>query len=196
MRLVKGVGINDLPRGSSYYRDENNKKLNHTFYDKWKNMLSRCYDQKLHQKHPTYVGCSVCEEWKSLSKFKEWLDQQPLERHSWPLDKDILFTDNKVYSPETCILVPHWLNNFVIESGATRGKYMLGVYWDNQRGKFKSQVSIGEGTGKQKCLGRFTDELSAHLAWKAAKLQMIHDRKDELNQIDHRLYDALVKRYS
>lgn len=193
MKLVQGVGINDLPRGSCSERIDG-KQTVYPFYDKWHGMIRRCYSRKLHQRHSTYSGCSVCEEWKTLSKFKEWFDQQPLERYSWDLDKDLLLPDNKVYSPETCILVPHWLNTFVVESNAIRGQYMVGVYWEKQKGKFKSYIS--DGTGKMKSLGLFTDELSAHIAWKAAKLQMVHDRKDELNQIDHRLYDVLVKRYS
>lgn len=193
MKLVYGVGINDMPKGSCS-ETVYGKSVLHLFYIKWRNMLIRCYSAKFHKTNPAYIGCSVCEEWKTLSKFKEWLDRQPLERHSWSLDKDLLFTENHIYSPETCILVPSWLNNFVIERGASRGKYMIGVYWNKQVKKFQS--SVKDGTGRPKHLGLFTDELSAHLAWKAAKLQIVHDRKDELNQIDHRLYDALVKRYS
>jgi hypothetical protein len=193
MKLVQGVGINDMPRGSTTYIGENGKQAQHGFYRKWINMISRCYDTKYHHKQPTYIGCSVCEEWKTLSKFKEWFDQQPLERQSWCLDKDLLITGNKVYSPETCILVPHWLNNFITENCAARGQYMLGVCWNKRAGKFQARLRVD---GNVKTVGYFTDELSAHIAWKTAKLQTVHDMKDELNQIDHRLYEVLVKRYS
>lgn len=194
MKLVQGVGVNDIPKGSSSYRDENNKQVAHPFYRKWTNMLKRCYDQNYHQKRPTYLGCTVCDEWKSLSKFKEWFDQQPLERQSWCLDKDLLFTENKVYSPETCILVPQWLNLFVIGCDASRGEYMIGVCWDKQKGKFKSQIS--DGSGKLKYLGLFSDELSAHLAWKAAKLNLVEEMKSNLDAVDERIYPELLKRYS
>lgn len=192
MKLIYGVGVNDMPRGSCS-ETVDGKRVMSTFYEKWREMIRRCYDLKWHQKYPTYRGCLVCDDWKILSKFKDWFDQQPLERHSWCLDKDLLFPDNKLYSPETCILVPQWLNKFITERKASRGKYMLGVCWHKKSNKFESNIQDG---GKPKHLGLFTDELSAHIAWKAAKLQMVHDMKDELNQIDHRLYDVLVKRYS
>lgn len=193
MKLVYGVGSNDMPKGSCS-KMVDGKQVKHNFYKKWLSMLKRCYSPKYQQKNPTYIGCTVCEEWKSLSKFKEWLDQQPLERHSWHLDKDLLFTYNKLYSPETCILVPQWLNKFVIERGADRGEYMLGAMWDKYASKFKSQIS--DGTGKHRHLGLFTDELSAHLAWKSAKLNLVEEMKSNLDAVDERIYPALLKRYS
>ena len=193
MKLVHGVGINDLPRGSCSVMVDG-KQIVHPFYNKWASMLFRCYDTKYHQKQPTYAGCTVCEEWKTLSNFKEWFDQQPLERHSWQLDKDLLFPSNKIYSPETCILVPQWLNSFVVERGNDRGEYLIGCYWNKQANKFRAKIN--DGHGKKTHLGYFTDELSAHLAWKSAKLQMVHDMKDNLDLVDRRIYDVLVKRYS
>lgn len=193
MKLVYGVGVNDLPKGSCSEM-VNGKQIIYPFYRKWTSMLNRCYNPKYHQTHPTYIGCSVCEEWKTLSKFKEWFDQQPLERQSWQLDKDLLFPNNKIYSPDTCILVPNWLNLFVTESDAARGEHMIGVDWNKRDKKFRALIN--DGHGKQKHLGYFTDELSAHLAWKKAKLQMVHDMKDELDKIDTRIYPALIKRYS
>lgn len=193
MKLVYGVGINDLPRGSCSVR-VHGKVILHSFYKKWSSALQRCYSPKLHQRHPTYIGCSVCEDWQSLSRFKEWFDQHPVERHYWNLDKDLLFPDNKVYSPETCILVPQWLNLFVTERDSARGDHYIGAYLHKPSNRFISQVS--DGSGNSKHLGYFTDELSAHLAWKAAKLQIVHDMKTDLDGIDIRVYPALVKRYS
>lgn len=192
MKLVYGVGINDLPRGSCSGM-VNGKKVMHPFYEKWKHMLERCYSPKCHQKHPTYIGCSVCEEWKILSKFKEWFDQQPLDRHSWQLDKDLLFQDNKVYSPETCILAPQWLNKFTTDCGSARGEYMIGSHWYKRYKKFRAQIN--DGCGNLKHLGYFTHELEAHLAWKSAKLQIVQGMKDKLDDIDTRVYPALIQRY-
>ncbi len=32
------------------------------FYDKWVNMLARCYSDKVKENNQTYKGCTVCEE--------------------------------------------------------------------------------------------------------------------------------------
>lgn len=191
--LIYGVGVNDLPRGvCSEVVD--GKKVMHFFYKKWSSMLLRCYSQKFLSRHPSYQGCSVCDEWKVLSGFKKWIDQQPIDRLSWDLDKDLLSNGSKVYSPETCILVPSWLNIFVIDRKNQRGKYMTGCNFHKLTGKFVAQIS--DRNGKRHHLGLFNDELSAHLAWKAAKLQMVIDMKGELDMIDERLYTTLVSRYS
>lgn len=174
MKLVQGVGLNDLPKGSCSHMVYG-KQIAHPFYEKWKSMLRRCYNKDYHSRYPTYIGCSVCEEWKTLSNFKQWFCQQPIERQAWQLDKDILFVDNKTYSPKTCILVPNWLNSFVIDGGTSRSTSMLGTAWNSKTQKFQAQIRDREGKGKY--LGVFTDELSAHLAWKSAKLQMVQDMK-------------------
>lgn len=51
MKLVMGVGVNDLPRGSCS-AIVNGRPAMHTFYNKWKDMLRRCYDQNLHKNKP------------------------------------------------------------------------------------------------------------------------------------------------
>ena len=91
--LVYGVGINDMPRGfCSYYK--NGKQIVEHFYKTWKNSLERCYSFKYQENNPTYKGCSVCEEWLTLSNFKEWYDKQYYVK-GFQLDKDIIKAGNK-----------------------------------------------------------------------------------------------------
>lgn len=72
-------------------------------YQTWVSMLKRCYDQKLQARNPTYVGCSVCDEWHNFQAFAEWMATQDHEgKH---LDKDIKVKGNKVYSPDVCLFV-------------------------------------------------------------------------------------------
>ena len=114
-----GVGINDL--AEPVYKNGNNLK----FYNIWNAMLQRCYSDKYQAKNPTYVGCSVCDEWLLLSTFKIWFDAN--YRDGMELDKDILITGNKVYGPAACRFVPHHINRLLTDSGAIRGDYPLGV---------------------------------------------------------------------
>jgi hypothetical protein len=116
---VYGVGVNDL----NQIVQVNGKIL--PTYRCWRDMLKRCYSAKALIKNLTYIGCSVSEEWKTLSNFKEWYDAN--YRECFELDKDILYPGNKIYSADTCCFVPHYLNSLLIDCGASRGDLPLGV---------------------------------------------------------------------
>ena len=118
-KLVQGVGINDLD-GQTIQNGKQTK-----VYAVWRSMLRRCYSEKSLSKHPTYRGCSVCDEWLSLSAFEEWFNAN--YRTGMELDKDILIPSNKVYSPEACRFVPGYINSLLCDSGAIRGELPLGV---------------------------------------------------------------------
>lgn len=82
-------------------------------YYKWKNMVQRCYDKKVHKKYkPEYKDKSVCEEWLNYSNFRIWFDEHyvPSKNNQIDLDKDLLVQGNKVYSPETCVFLVHCQN--------------------------------------------------------------------------------------
>ena len=79
----------------------------HPAYNFWKNMLERCYSKRLQKKYPTYMGCSVCEEWLVFSQFEKWFDEHYIV--GYQVDKDI-FSDVKEYSPINCCMIPKRLN--------------------------------------------------------------------------------------
>ena len=119
MRLVFGFGINDCKL------DKRDKA-----YQCWVNMLRRCYNQELHSqiKYSSYVGCSVSDDWKASSDFCAWAVNQKGFSHEYScLDKDILVSGNKVYSPENCTFVPREVNVALTFSSAKRGNLPLGV---------------------------------------------------------------------
>ena len=171
-KLIYGIGINDADYVVTQHAKENNKyKMvwRCPLYRAWRSMIKRCYSDKYHQTHPTYIGCSVCDEWLTFSNFKSWMKKQDWERKH--MDKDLLIQGNKIYSPETCLFVDAKINTFVTDSGAIRGECMIGVSWKQDRNKFQSQCR-NPFTGKKEFLGYFRDELEAHLAWKAKKHEM------------------------
>ncbi|MDU6995940.1 MAG: hypothetical protein E6356_13855 [Terrisporobacter othiniensis] len=95
--------------GEGEYNSIKNKKS----YYAWKNMLTRCYSEKYHEKHPNYKDCTVCEEWHNFQNFAKWYEENYYEvgNERMHLDKDILVKGNKVYSPITCIIVPQRIND-------------------------------------------------------------------------------------
>ena len=80
-------------------------------YIKWQNMIQRCYDENVHKKYkPKYKDKTVGDEWLKFANFKIWYDEHDIGDEHIDLDKDILVRGNKEYSPETCVLVKHYIN--------------------------------------------------------------------------------------
>ena len=162
-------------------------------YGVWCAMIQRCYDEKFLQRHPTYKGCSVSDNFKYYPYFKDWYNRQiGSEEENWQLDKDILIKDNKLYSEDTCVFVPHRINSLITKRAADRGNYPLGVHGIFGRSeRFCSQCS--NNTGKQKRLGRFKTAQEAFQAYKTYKEALIKQVANEYKeQLDYRVYEALM----
>lgn len=198
-KLVFDVGVNDADYAVQrketigYVNGKQKQKLVWMcpFYRTWTSMLRRCYSTKYQNKKPTYIGCTVSDEWRTFSNFRAWMKKQNFE--GMQLDKDLLFEGNTVYSPETCVFVTQAVNLFTIDSGSKRGEWLIGVNWDKKTGKFKSQCK-NPFTKKQEYLGLFTSEQDAHQAWLKRKLELAYELADE--QTDERVAEALIERYS
>lgn len=144
-------------------------------------MLNRCYSAKFHERRPTYIGCTVANNWLKFSNFKAWMVNQ-----NWrgkELDKDLKVLGNKVYGPDTCMFVLPAINQLLALSGVARGVFPLGVNISPTAGgcdRYKAQISK---YGKQYHIGRFDTEHEAYMAYKSAKLAYIAEIAEiETNQ--------------
>ena len=168
-------------------------------YDKWKNMLERCYDNKLKERNPTYKNVTCCERWLCFAYFLEDLEKLKQE-YNWNedeklnLDKDILNKNNKLFNLESCILIPSYINTLFIKRDASRGKYPIGVCYHKQGKKYQAKCSIN---GEQKRLGHYDTIEQAFYVYKQAKEQEIKRVANEcvfkgyVNK-DSRLYKAMI----
>ena len=154
-------------------------------------MLGRCYSARLQETRPTYKGCSVSEDWLIFSNFRAWMVSQDWEDKQ--LDKDLLIEGNKIYSADTCVFITQTVNSFTVDSGAARGKWLIGVSWHKGDRKFRAQCN-NQFTKKQEHLGLFTSEQEAHNAWLKRKLELAHELA--AIQTDPRVAKALIERYS
>ena len=159
-------------------------------YYAWVRMFERCYSKKFHRINPTYVGCTVSEEFKDYSKWREWYDNYQYKHDGWHLDKDLLIKGNKVYSESTCVFIPREINQVLVKRTASRGKYLIGVTWCKTKKAFKAQVR--KNKGKLEYLGYFNTEIEAHLAYKQAKESYLKELADKYKDLlDPRAYEAL-----
>ena len=183
-KLVYGFGVNDAIYSVHSTLNKYHQKC--PYYKKWESMLYRCYSKAYQKTRPTYAGCTVCKEWSSFTKFKEWMKNQNWEGND--LDKDLMVSGNKIYSPDTCIFVSPKLNLLMLASGAARGNLPIGVNFNKKTGRIQSRI---KKDGKEKWLGVFSTAMDAHKAWQKEKILIITEAAKK--ETDVRLIFALTR---
>lgn len=185
-KLVLGVGINDSDFMAEIRVD--GKRQVCPAYRAWKHILRRCYCEKFLSKNPTYTEVTVCDGWLSFSNFREWWIENHVD--GWQIDKDLL-TDNKEYSPESCLYVPRWLNNLTEDHRNARGEFLIGACYDTRRSCFVAQCSNPEGGSAY--VGSFATQEEAHNAWVARKIEIATKLKPEMDKIDGRVFNRVIE---
>lgn len=161
-----------------------------TAYIKWHDMLNRCYNKKFHERCPQYKKCSVCDEWQNFSNFEVWYNENKYGDKQLDLDKDILFKGNFIYSPETVVLVPHSINTLFINGLSSRGDCPVGVYYDENKKRYRANVNSG---GEQKKLGEYKTAEEAFNKYKEFKESIIKDMAERYKgEIPYKAYEAMM----
>lgn len=188
---VYGVGI----VGNKYPLKVNGKETKE--YVIWRGIIQRCYHQKCKEQHPTYKNVTCCDEWIYFENFYEWIHSQDnfdrwLNGERWAIDKDIICKGNKIYSPDTCCLVPMNVNSLFVRASLKKDRYPIGV--TKQRGAFVS-VCRNPLTNQKEYFGRHQSLIQAFLSYKNAKESYIKQvAKEEYNKgnITKKCYDAMM----
>jgi hypothetical protein len=153
-------------------------------------MLGRCYSENIQAQNPTYVGCSVSEEWLTFSNFKAWMQRQDWQGKQ--LDKDIIVKGNKIYSPDTCAFVESVTNSFTTERMASRGCQPIGVSLHKRNKSYDAHCN-DPFLKKLVHLGCFSNPIVAHEAWRKKKHELACRLAE--NETDERVANALRTRY-
>ena len=181
--LVCGIGINDRSCPAKI-EGKNTKE-----YALWHSMLKRCYSKPYLEKQPTYMGCSVSDNFKYYHLFHAWCQTQiGFGKDGYQLDKDLLIKGNKLYSEDTCVFIPSVLNLLLTKAAAGRGLLPIGV---SKNGKgFRATCAI---YGKAKSLGTFQTVEEAFQAYKNFKEEHIKTQAELYkHEIDEIAYQALI----
>ena len=155
-------------------------------YNKWHNMLVRCYDEEYKSQHPTYEGVHCCLEWHNYQNFTDWFHKQVgCGEKGFELDKDLLFKGNEIYSPETCILVPQELNKILGNTGIDRGISTR----PDLNGKWMIRCNTVHGEIYLGCHPR----VAAIKIYQDFKLNYIKERAEFWkDRVDSKVYEALM----
>ncbi len=183
-KLAFGVGKND----SDYLVQPqvNGKQICCPYYCVWYNMLRRCYSECSQKRDTTYRGCRVCEEWHLFSVFRKWMVTQDWQGKE--IDKDI-FGNGKLYSPETCCFIEHWLNTLFINRRRNQGKCPTGVSYHKRDKKFGAQMRMNMSI---KHLGYFDTPEKAESVYLAARIEYIVAKMQDYP--DQRIKCAVLKK--
>ena len=168
---------------------ENGKPLKS--YKIWEAMIKRCYSKKSNINYPSYDKCEVCEEWLCYANFKKWYNENIYEivGEKICLDKDILVQNNKIYSPETCIFVPEYINKLFMGHERT---------YELPKGVYKTKNKTYQATirikGEYIYLGTFNTIEEAKQSYDKAHLDYIKEVAEEYkNKIPQKLYNRLIE---
>lgn len=183
---VYGVGI----VGTKYPTSKNGKTIKE--YKTWSGMIERCFCKRNYRRWETYKDKECCEEWINYENFYEWLHSQEnfdkwLNGSKWCLDKDILNKGNKVYSPDTCCLVPQNVNLIFVTKRKGREKLPVGV-------RYVKNKYVAANRGEY--LGRYSTLEEAFLTYKKAKeehIKKVAQEEYDKGNITKQCYDAMMK---
>ena len=194
-KILYGVGY----IGDGKYSYKSNKKM----YSTWNGIFIRCYDENFQKKRPTYIGCTICEEWHNYQNFAKWYEENfyQIEGKTMHLDKDLLIKGNRTYSPDTCVFLPTEINNlFNYKSQTNKRKNngeMVGAYKIHNKYKSFCGITIIENgieVHKRRYLGIYNTQLEASTVYKKFKegyLKEVANKYKEL--IPEKIYNAIYK---
>lgn len=180
MRLVCGVGINDVPNMAKT-----------RIYQTWADMIKRCYSKKLKERRPTYQDVTCSPDWLYLSKFISDISVMTgSDIDGWQLDKDVLFCGNKVYSKETCCFVPSEINNLFVKSSIVNRDLPIGVVADRNNNGFRANVNFGGWQFKSKSFSSADGAFNEYKKLKEDYIKTVAEKYK--NSICEKVYSALM----
>lgn len=167
-------------------------------YSVWAGIKQRCRNGSTPQQiNPRYIGVMLCNEWEDFDNFYEWISKQvgycylDIDGTSYHVDKDILVSGNKVYSPQTCVLAPQRINSFFSNTESYRGNLPIGVSYNKANRNYIAQCGAKDYVDKY--LGAFKTPKEAYQAFKKTKEYVAKRLAMEYaGVVDYRVYQALM----
>jgi len=77
----------------------------------WRDILKRCYSERITLKEKSYINAIVCDEWHNFQNFSKWYKNNYVK--GYQLDKDLKNPGMKVYGPDCCLFLPKDVNSFI-----------------------------------------------------------------------------------
>lgn len=148
--------------GIGYLKNKKIVEKNKKIYIVWRNMLSRCYNEKnISYKYYGKKGITVCKEWfcfdtflKDITNIDGW-DETKFNLKQLALDKDIkqknILKNKVIYSKNTCMWVSKTQNSIVAVDYLMNNFYMKNLYTGigkihNNASEIARELEVNAGT--------------------------------------------------
>lgn len=109
----------------------------------WYGMKARCNSVR----HAAYEDCTVCDEWMhSYKSFEKWFisNLYNCNGEQLEIDKDLFSRGKKIYSPETCCLLPKAINIALSYKRKRKNSLPCGVH-KTKNGKYSAMIHRQNG---------------------------------------------------
>ena len=175
------------------------RKADERAYMVWRRMHERAaMGHSDYTEYAHYENITICKSWENFQNFAPWYYEEFKglnPNFDYSLDKDILQWNiqDKIYSPETCSLVPKQLNNGMSSYKNSLCKYGLPTGVTQVGTKFRADIRSKQG--KVDCnRSLFNTPEEAFEEYRKAKVQYLRDQADYYynnGAIHKKIYDAL-----
>jgi len=187
MGIVCGVGYYSKGKYSSRDGDKKSRE-----YNRWCDMIKRCYRTNKSERLRSYEGCTVSDRFLNFQLFCLWGEKQVgFFDEGYHLDKDLLSYGNRVYSPTTCVLLPTEVNHFLSIYRKESDHSLIGGKYYKKNDNYVAQINGGSG-GKRIHLGYYETREAAASAYRDAKEEMAKALAEKFRgKISEVAYNAL-----
>lgn len=162
-------------------------------YEVWSGMMKRCYNEHC-TRHIWYEDCEVDERWHNFATFYQWWNENYYELPDGmgriELDKDFKVKECRIYSPDTCLLIPQRINGAKPKARTIDREFPIGLTYQANRGKY--QVRMNK-YGRDTIIGLYDTKEEAFAVLKREKEGELK-RLAELYKlyIPKEVYDAVI----
>lgn len=158
-------------------------------YRVWVGILDRVYGKRI----KSYEDVSISKEWLSYANFESWYGENiyKVENEKMCIDKDILSnSNNKVYSKETCLIIPERINNLLIKFYDKE----TGITYREKRNVY--EVSCRDLNGVKTYLGFYDNKEYALKVYKDFKIKTILEVIGSYKcKLPSKIYDLLITKF-
>lgn len=208
-KLLKGeITWQELNLEQEYIEYEN--RASSQAYRVYNGIRTRCKDTKNDDRiRKCYDEVTMCQEWKDNPKsFVKWYFEHyyTVDDEEMDVDKDLFDGCSKIYSPETCCILPKSLNailanckKYYFEGTNKENTLPFGVIYSSKKKKYYSDIQF-TGTGKTVKLSEWDTAEEAFKEYKMMKqadmLMVAAQYKNRIpDYIYHKLLEVEIKPY-
>jgi hypothetical protein len=176
--FTAGVGYMGVgPYGSKTHKDA---------YQRWSGIFYRIFLSKDTNNLSSYHDCRVDDRWCNFQSFAEWYYSQYTHPDEiYDIDKDLKVRGNRVYGPDTCLLIPESLNVLIASDKANPLAQGISI----RHNKFRARVTID---GVRKTLGNYNSVEDAVAAYRSGRTEAIMSRSNKLHS-EGKITDEILR---